>query len=260
MGGVIVLDLFSWHTFRRIISQTVLRSLGFGLPFRTSGSQSDLFCACGWKYIALEYWGSSALHKDVWDTYPHDSTGQDTLTLGAGQPVDGDLWSQWVLLQGRFRQIRWLSTDNSNSFLWHWDIFCCLLRLCHRPRKTELAGATEEGIKEKRYPCSLPHGCHASNPMAATERFPCRCPRCPELSPSHGQSGCQPLGLRLCLCQWNALMYPFKSKYLHTVLPCAMYMAQICLEGALLCNVKMCPQRHKELTQCNFPNKTKGSA
>lgn len=115
MGGVIVLDLFSWHTFRRIISQTVLRSLGFGLPFRTSGSQSDLFCACGWKYIALEYWGSSALHKDVWDTYPHDSTGQDTLTLGAGQPVDGDLWSQWVLLQGRFRQIRWLSTDNSVS-------------------------------------------------------------------------------------------------------------------------------------------------
>lgn len=67
-------------------------------------------------------------------------------------------------------------------------------------------------------------------------------------------------GCRFCLCWCNDLSQPFQSDSLHTVLLWALCMAHICLEVALLCNAQTCPQRHKELTQCNFPNKTKGSA
>lgn len=58
----------------------------------------------------------------------------------------------------------WFSkSDNSSSFLWHWELLCHLLCLCQRPKKPKLTDATEEGIKDVLHPCSLPHCCHASS-------------------------------------------------------------------------------------------------
>lgn len=84
------------------------------------------------------------------------------------------------------------------------------------------------------HPCSLPHCCHASIPPAATARVPCMLPGVnPVTKSSHppkpGAVWLSAHGHRLCLCQWNALMQCFQSEYLHTVLPCAIHMAQICL-------------------------------
>lgn len=128
-------------------------------------------------------------------------------------------------------------------------------------KNPELADTSEKGTKDVLHPCSLPHSCHAFVSPAATARFPCRSPTIQSsLLPRPGAAWLPAPGCRFCLCWWNDLSQPFQSEYLHTVLLRAMYMVHICLEEALLCNAETCPQRHKELTQCNFPNKTKGSA
>lgn len=91
MGGEIALGLWRQHTFRRSVFQTFLRSLVLCFPSWTPSSPSGLFCACGWKCIALQYRGRSALHAVVWCTDARESTGHATLTLRAGQSVGGHL-------------------------------------------------------------------------------------------------------------------------------------------------------------------------
>lgn len=185
--------------------------------------------------LLWSYRGRSALHKDVRYTDPHDSTGQATPTLGAGWPVGGELCLELVgPAAGQALVNQAIKYRHLKQFLVTLRVTLLPTLLMPETKKTHGVGWCYWGRHQRHAPSLQPPSLlpclHPAS--SSSSKAPLQVPPSSRALPFPGQeqSGSQPRGRRLCLCQWNALRQSFRGEYLHTALPCAVYVAQICLE------------------------------